>query len=293
MNIIHRPSNLPAGMARELGFTATQITWRLDDDPAAQAVDLLRHADLDIWLAYHPGPEWYAGKPLYAALQRSIGAARHCLGPRLLGVRLNHEERAVAYPQGFSRNIAARIAGWEPMLQQIRSGTHPVHLLEGKDVSWTLKSLYRMYVREACQASSRQILALADVCLDFSLDLLVYPLHANNVPSAPRILPREEYSLDPGLKHPAIVRELSSWGNFSRGWVDEQARAVTGRWIMTLQQADETPQQVEEGLRWRLEARNKDGLAPEGVGYWSPKSSSYPGQVDYLLGIKRALKGSP
>lgn len=97
MRLIHRPEQLPAGMTpQSLGFDAIQIPWRPFEEYDLSG-RLKRFADLDILLALHPGPWWHDKQDRQARLTDMMAMAVAAIGPRLLGVRFNHEFRAPQY----------------------------------------------------------------------------------------------------------------------------------------------------------------------------------------------------
>jgi len=272
------------------------MAWRLTHsaEDTERAVEF--YPDLDLWLAYHPGPEWFTGSAqvIWGMAQVALGDAQKALGKRLLGVRLNHEFRATSYPATNITPMRSRAAEWEGLLERIRAGENPVHLLEGGEFTKPTCDLYRRYVTVACRQAASQIRTLADVCSDWSIDLMLYPAHAPSVASTPRILPDIEYTLDMDAIgwHQSIVRELSSWDTFGPEWLQDHAGATTGRWLFAMQ-GDAAGIDTRQAMRWRLDARNGDlplesARPPIGVGYWSTKV--YEDASDpYLLGIKEAL----
>lgn len=174
---------------------------------------------------------------------------------------------------------------WGTTLQAIRDGAHPMH----HPMSDQMRMVYQEFVSFQCDASSKLLRGLADACYANGLDLLLYP---GNLPGivSPRVFPREEYTLD-ALKHPAIVWEVSSWDTVSPEWIAENAANATGRWMMSMQQnVSANIQSPGERLKWRLDARDATGKAPEGVSFWSDwRSGNEDAQRSYLQDVASVL----
>ena len=308
MNLLHRPNNLPAGLTpQDLGFDAVQVAWT----PFSRnklAGTLEQHKGLDIWLAIQLEPWWFALEDRFDYLYGWLSGAESALDQRLLGVRLNHEHRAFEYSMlGFANALTVpqghvytgRRVAWNNLLQEIRDGLNPVHMLEDPQRDEDLRDLYARLVSWQVERANAQIMGLAGACKAAGMDLLVYPGNAARVQTSPRLLPLEEYTLNPDklAGHPAVIRELSSWDTFGTEWCQKQAAAVKGRWLFTMQQdrkAGLLPNQGRAGVKLRRNLLNADGKPPKGVGFWSDYDGRTPSvtrQQAYLWAVAEALRG--
>lgn len=300
-------------------FQAAIDPWTSGDEDQVVTYVENAHPAMGVLLAITPktGSAYFSGtvtNTFEDAYRGEVERLKYRLGQRVQGVRLNHEYRPSAFAQApgwiswlqktnyamWQYIVVGQKRAWEQLLRDTATWMNPVQFLESTTGTaydgpgWSdFRKTFKLWIDYRCQWSAVIINRLADITDELGLPFYAYP--GGRVDKiSPRVMPREEYTLDQDLLNSRIIMEAGTWNTRDLAWCRALAASIDGSYIWTMQIDTRRIAEVDAVADYNrgMSTVNMAGNNPIGYGLWtdwrpdvSPElTASFQKYLDSLAG---------